>query len=101
MLRIRQLLFIFIGLFSTYSPILNGVVALYPASGYRHSASGAFFSTGVDGRSWSCAVSGVNVYFLWFNATVVQPTDSNYRAFGRSVRCVQNLRYVCFSLCVL
>ena len=97
MLRIRQLLFIFIGLFSTYSPILNGVVAFYPASGYRGAASGVFNVTGTTGYAWSSAVSGANGICLDFWSTNVHLLGGSARARGFAVRCVQNL----FSLCVL
>ena len=102
MLRVHQLLFIFMGLFSTYSPILNGVVAFYPASGYRLQVSGVFSATGSYGYYWNSAVSGVNAYIPHFSASLaVSPTFSAERARGLSVRCVQNLRYICFSFCVL
>ena len=100
-LRVRQLLFIFIGLFSTYSPILNGVVAFYPASGYRFHASGAFAATGSHGSAWGSVVPGAYGNYLFFFSTTVNPMDSFARARGFSVRCVQNLCYVCFGLCVL
>jgi hypothetical protein len=96
MLRIRQLLFIFIGLFSTYSPILNGGVAFYPASGRREPTSGAFGTTGTDGRAWSSAFSGANGYYLLFYSTDVRPSYGSSRAFGFPVRCVQNLLLLMF-----
>ena len=101
MLRVHQLLFIFMGLFSTYSPILNGVVAFYPASGLRASASGGFWGAGVEGDYWFSAVSGVSASILRFASLNVNPPAANSRAWGFSVRCVQNLRYICLVLCVL
>ena len=102
MLRVRQLLFIFIGLFSTYSPILNGVVAFYPASGLRHAASGAFSYTGVNAYYWSCALPGTSAAIMYFHLAVVYPMVAwGERAYGFPVRCVQYLLYICLVLCVL
>ena len=73
------------------SLIVKKAVTFYPASGWRSPASGAFSATGSEVVYWSCALSGVYVSFLWFNAAVVQPASSFSRARGHGVRCVQYL----------
>ena len=71
-----------------------GVVTFYPASGRREPSSGAFNVTGSTGYAWSCAVTGADGYYLSFNSSGVLPTNGDSRAYGRSVRCVQNLLLV-------
>jgi hypothetical protein len=71
--------------------VFIGVVTIYPASGFRYRESGAFNDTASYGCTWSCAVAGVYGCFLGFNSTSVSPMNSNYRAYGFPVRCVQNL----------
>jgi hypothetical protein len=67
------------------------VVTFYPASGYRHCASGAFGNTGSNGYAYSCALSGVNAFSLGIWSTVETPINIASRAFGLAVRCVQYL----------
>ena len=62
------------------------------ASGYRHRASGALTNVGTEGDSWSSspnASGSVNAGNLNFNATNVNPLNSNNRANGFPVRCVR------------
>ena len=66
-------------------------VAFYPASGYRHAASGVFGSTGSHGYARSCDLTGANGLGLRFYSPYVGPAHSYYRAYGFSVRCVQYL----------
>ncbi|MDR3118620.1 MAG: fibrobacter succinogenes major paralogous domain-containing protein [Mediterranea sp.] len=75
------------------------MVTLYPASGYRDSASGTFTNTGSRGYAWSCALTGVLAHYLGFYLSIVYPTSSSYRAHSFSVRCVQHLH--CLDISVL
>ena len=64
-----------------------------PASGFRHYTSGALPSVGGTGVYWSSAASAAgnaNASYLHFLATGVYPQNSNYRAYGFTVRCVRN-----------
>jgi hypothetical protein len=70
---------------------MNRVVTLYPAAGFRYQTSGAFSVVGSTGYAWSSAITGASAYFLSFPTTLVYPTTSHARAYGWSVRCVQNL----------
>ncbi|MDR3118253.1 MAG: fibrobacter succinogenes major paralogous domain-containing protein [Mediterranea sp.] len=67
------------------------MVTLYPASGFRNAASGTFTSTGSYRDWWSCALTGANAYYLFFDLSRVHPSNSTARAYGLSVRCVQHL----------
>jgi hypothetical protein len=71
---------------------MDRVVTFNPASGYRHQTSGAFYATGSGGDYWSTAVTGVNAYYLGFYDSPAYPSNSNARAFGFPVRCVQYLQ---------
>jgi hypothetical protein len=70
---------------------MNRAVTFYPASGLRNSASGALGNTGSHGYAWHSAGTGSSAYFLRFISSVVSPVHIDSRAFGLSVRCVQNL----------
>ncbi len=62
----------------------------YPAAGYLYYSIGSLHSTGDDGSYWSCTPNGSKAYYLFFyNIGSVLPSDSNYRAFGQSVRCLR------------
>jgi hypothetical protein len=71
--------------------VLIGVVTSYPASGFRNATTGALSYMGSDGDYWSSAVTDANAYSLYLTSTLVYPKGSSYRAYGLSVRCVQNL----------
>jgi uncharacterized protein (TIGR02145 family) len=62
--------------------------AVYPASGYRNSASGALGGSGSGGYAWSSAVTGADGYRLSFSSAGVNPLSNNARAYGFPVRCV-------------
>ena len=65
----------------------------YPASGYRYGRDGSLYNVGNCGYYWSASPSsnGSNfAYGLSFNYDgYVNPSDYYYRAYGRSVRCLQ------------
>ena len=62
----------------------------YPASGYRDYGAGSFDFVGYYGHCWSASPYGSYAYFLFFGSHgVVNPSDNSYRAFCRSVRCLQ------------
>lgn len=62
-----------------------------PAPGYRNNASGALNNVGNNGYSWSSTVaaSGYNAHNLNFNTQGLNPTNTNNRANGLQVRCLQ------------
>ena len=62
----------------------------YPASGYRYNNDGGLYDVGFYGRYWSASPYGSNAYYLYFYAYgSVHPSNSNSRANGYSVRCLQ------------
>ena len=62
----------------------------YPASGYRYSLDGALRNVGTNGYYWSVTPDSSNAYYLGFsNNGGVSPTSSYNRAYGFSVRCLQ------------
>ncbi|MDD3211528.1 MAG: hypothetical protein PHH34_10345, partial [Bacteroides graminisolvens] len=75
--------------FSNYSILLTGI-GYYPASGYRYYSTGAFNVVGTYGFYWSASPNSTYGYSLYFNSSgSVNPADNNLRAYGFSVRCVQ------------
>ena len=62
----------------------------YPASGFRSDSDGSLFGVGSGGSYWSASPNYYGAYSLLFNdACNVYPSDSYSRAFGLSVRCLQ------------
>ena len=62
----------------------------YPASGFRNYYDGSLYGVGDSGSYWSVTPNGYGAYFLYFYYDgYVYPTSNNYRAFGQSVRCLQ------------
>ena len=62
----------------------------YPASGCRGSNVGSLNLVGYDGAYWSASPDSDSAYDLYFNDNgFVNPSDSYRRAFGYSVRCLQ------------
>ncbi|MCH5306079.1 MAG: hypothetical protein J1E79_06310 [Rikenella sp.] len=47
------------------------------------------YNVGNNGYSWSSSVSGTNAYNLNFNNAGLNPQNSNNRANGFQVRCLQ------------
>lgn len=75
--------------FSNYSILLTGI-GYYPASGYRYDSAGAFYGVGTYGYYWSAAPFSTYGCILTFNSSGgVNPANGSYRAYGFSVRCVQ------------
>ena len=72
----------------------NGVKYFYPASGVRwgDSDAGKLAYVGSNGRYWSSSPysnGSTNGGGLYFDDGDVYPENSSYRAYGMSVRCVQ------------
>ncbi len=61
----------------------------FPASGSRSSSTGVLSNVGTRGSCWSSAINGTNSSYLSFSSTNVTPANSNFRANGFAVRCVQ------------
>ncbi len=60
-----------------------------PMAGYRNYSSGSLFDVGSYGNYWSSSVSGSYARALYFNSSFAA-MDSSYRAFGDSVRCLED-----------
>ena len=62
----------------------------FPASGYRNYSDGSMSSIGSYGGYWSASPYSSSLgYYLYFNASSVNPSGYGNRALGCSVRCVQ------------
>lgn len=62
----------------------------FPAAGCRYSSGGSMSLVGSDGYYWSSSpYGGNNGYNLGFYSGSVNPSGYNLRAYGFSVRCVQ------------
>ena len=62
----------------------------YPASGYRHYNGGGLYDVGGSGSCWSASPTNYSAYSLIFNGLGgVFPASNNTRAYGYSVRCLQ------------
>ena len=62
----------------------------YPASGYRSNNEGGLKNVGNRGSYWSASPNSSSAYHLYFyDSGYVNPSGSNYRANGRSVRCLK------------
>ena len=62
----------------------------YPASGYRYLNAGSLNFVGFYGIYWSASPNGNDAYCLGFyNDGFVYPSYYDYRAYGHSVRCLQ------------
>ena len=62
----------------------------YPASGSRDYSDGSLYDVGRAGIYWSASLYYYNAYSLGFNnGGYVDPSNYNGRAYGFSVRCLQ------------
>ena len=82
--------------FSVSSPecnVANGRIyrnmAWFPMTGYRNYVSGVLGYVGSRGHYWSASVSSTGAKLLYFHISNVRPSSYNVRAWGLSVRCVQ------------
>ena len=65
----------------------------YPASGSRNGYYGSLDDVGNCGYYWSASPRNSNAYYLFFNYYgEVYPSSPNTRAFGQSVRCLQEYK---------
>jgi uncharacterized protein (TIGR02145 family) len=60
-----------------------------PMAGYRDYSNGSLSNVGSFGVYWSSTIGGTNARRLGFNSSTA-PMDTNYRAFGFSVRCLKD-----------
>ena len=69
--------------------ISSYLVTWYPASGYRAS-DGYLKHVGGYGSYWSGSPNGSDAYILFFDSSDwIRPAYKGYRAYGNSVRCIQ------------
>ncbi|MBU6426743.1 four helix bundle protein [Patescibacteria group bacterium] len=66
--------------------------AIITVAGYRDNSSGSLNNQGGNGNYWSSSVSGTNAFNLNFNSSGVNPSNTNNRANGFSVRCIKHLQ---------
>lgn len=59
-------------------------------AGGRVGSNGMLATQSSVGRYWSSSPSGVSANYLYFDSTNVNPTNSTYRTFGYSVRCIKD-----------
>ena len=69
---------------------ISSPASWYPTSGYRYYSDGDLYLVGYYGNYWSVTPNGNNAYGLCFtNFGYVDPSNDDYRAYGYSVRCLQ------------
>ena len=62
----------------------------YPASGYRYYGGGSLYNVGYSGLYWSASPYYYYAYYLLFSSSgYVLPSSNHPRAYGQSVRCLQ------------
>ena len=62
----------------------------YPASGNLFHNDGSLDLVGFGGYCWSASPRDIGAYYLFFRHDGgVNPSGGYYRAYGRSVRCLQ------------
>ena len=73
-----------------YDVKLSDSQVFLPASGFRSNYDGGLANVGYYGSYWSASPHSSSVFFLYFdyNGNVI-PSNYNNRAFGYSVRCLQ------------
>jgi uncharacterized protein (TIGR02145 family) len=68
----------------------SGKTAFYPATGYRHFATGTMANERTHGYNWSSSsYNSTTACYLLFELTYVYLSDHASRGFGFPVRCVQ------------
>ena len=69
----------------------SGKNLILPAAGYRSSSTGASGSQGVYGYYWSSSVPAASIFasYVYFSSAGKLNANTSNRAFGFSVRCVQ------------
>ena len=71
-------------------PLSVKVTTWYPASGCRYVTDGGLYNVGRSGYYWSASPNSNYAYYLYFGYSgYVYPSDTNYRTYGYSVRCLQ------------
>lgn len=76
-----------------YEGTATGSTVYYPATGYRSRETGALLAVGAGGWCWSSSsrlAGDHHAGLLYFNSGHVGPLSYTNRAYGLSVRCVQN-----------
>ncbi|MDD2908086.1 MAG: prepilin-type N-terminal cleavage/methylation domain-containing protein [Candidatus Gracilibacteria bacterium] len=61
-----------------------------PYAGYRNWDGGYFYNGGSFGGYWSSSPNGVNAYHFGFVSSSIGTNNSDYQAYGFSVRCFKN-----------
>jgi uncharacterized protein (TIGR02145 family) len=64
-------------------------IGFWPAAGFRYPGSGPLAHVGDTGAYWSASPYSSYGYYFYFISSTVRPEINNYRAYGYSVRCVQ------------
>lgn len=62
----------------------------YPAAGFLYDGDGSLDNVGNDGGWWSCTPNDYYACYLYLSSNgYVSPSGTNFRAYGLSVRCLQ------------
>jgi len=61
-----------------------------PAAGLRHFSNGALSNVGTEGGYWGSTVNSFDSYSFYFSSSSVLADNTSGRAFGFSVRCIEN-----------
>ena len=69
---------------------LEELKRMLPLSGYHSNSSDAYYNQRTFGYYWASSPPGTYGYVVYLSATKVSPANSDYRAFGFSVRCLKN-----------
>jgi uncharacterized protein (TIGR02145 family) len=72
-----------------YTYLDNAPQVFFPAAGYRGCDDGSAYYQGRNGYYWSSRPSSTDAYYLNVYGSDVNRNFSDYRAYGYSVRCVQ------------
>ena len=75
--------------YMVYAGRIYNQMAWYPAAGRRRYTRGVLYAVSTYGYYWSSSASGTNAKNLRFTMSAVDSSATNSRAYGISVRCVQ------------
>lgn len=67
----------------------DAVKTFYPSPGYRNRGNGTFGSNGNYGYYWASSAFADNANHFRFNASTLSPGSNMSRAYGLSLRCIQ------------
>lgn len=72
-----------------YTYFADAPQIFFPAAGYRYYGGGYAYNRGYDGGYWSSKPGSIYAYYLCFDSGNANMKGDRYRAYGYSLRCVQ------------